>query len=315
MRNAQPRVSIAVPVYNGEKYIAEAVESILGQSYADFEVILCDNASTDRTESICREFALRDPRVRYVRSPVNRGIHRNFTRGAQLSQGEYFMWLAHDDKLAPEFLKSCVTVLDSEPDAVLAYPKAIEIDDQSEPIAYKEQSLNVTSLHPHERFREMMRMEHNCEALFGLLRGAIVRRTGLLGNYADADRVLLAELALYGRYSRIPEFLFLHREHVQRATNVYRTRFERTASLTPEDPGRIVFPHFRQFFEYLRAIGRAPLSWVERLRCGWATLQWVGQYWKRLLRDANVAARHVLRRILSARVSGQTPTGTSGRSI
>jgi len=224
-------------------------------------------------------------------------------------------WLAHDDKLAPEFLKSCVAVLDAEPDAVLAYPKAIEINDHSDPIAYKEQSLNVSSPRPHERFREMMRMEHNCEALFGLLRGAVVRRTGFLGNYADADRVLLAELALYGRYCRISEFLFLHREHVQRATNVYRTRFERTASLTPENPERIVFPHFRQFFEYLRAIQRAPLSWVERIRCGWATLQWVGQYWKRLLRDANVAAHYVFRRIFSARVSEQTPTGTSGRSI
>src|SRR5258708_40095698 len=112
MSSDQPRVSVAVPVFNGEKYVAEAVESILTQTYRDLEVILCDNGSTDRTEGICREYAGRDSRVRYSRNEVNRGIHRNFSRGAELARGEYFMWLAHDDKLAPGFLEWGVAALD-----------------------------------------------------------------------------------------------------------------------------------------------------------------------------------------------------------
>jgi glycosyltransferase involved in cell wall biosynthesis len=311
----KPRVSIAVPVFNGDRYIAEAVQSILAQTYQDFEVIICDNASTDRTEEICREFAGRDPRVQYRRNEVNRGIHRNFSRGAELSRGEFFMWLAHDDKLAPQFLERCVTALEGEPQAVLAYPKAIDIDDQSHAVVYKEQTLNVGSLLAHERFRELIRMEHNCEALFGLMRRKVLGCTGLLGNYADADRVLLAELALYGGYVKVPEFLFLHREHPLRATNVYPTRFQRTASLTPEKPAQIVFPHFRQLGEYLLCIHRAPLRWPERVRCWGEMICWTGRYRKRLIGDLKVVIKHTLRRIVRAIVNPRMPAATSGRSL
>jgi len=312
MSGDKPRVSIALPVFNGEKYIAQAVESILAQTFQDFEVIICDNASTDRTEEICRGYASRDLRLRYRRNEVNRGIHRNFTGGAKLSRGEYFMWLAHDDKLAPEFLERCVAVLDREPSAVLVYPKAIDLDDQGNAVAYKEQSLKASSPRANERFRELIRMEHNCEALFGLMRQNVLRRTGVLGNYADADRVLLAELSLYGCYFKVPEFLFLHREHPQRATNMYPTRFERTSSLTPEKPRQIVFPHFRQLEEYLQCIHRAPLSWTDRIRCYREMIPWTGKYWKRLVGDVKVVVKHILRRIMRAFISPRVPAATSG---
>jgi hypothetical protein len=224
------------------------------------------------------------------------------------------MWLSHDDKLAPEFLERCVAALDGDPSVVLAYPKAIDIDDQGKPIAYKEQSLNVSSLKAHERFRELIRMEHNCEASLGLIRGSVLRRIAVLGNYADADRVLLAELALHGYYHRVPEFLFLHREHPFRETNVYPTRFERTASLNPEKAVNIVFPHFRQFFEYLFSTRRAPLSWRDRTRCCWEMLRWTKQYWRRLVNDVKVVANYILRRILRVCLRWRLPTAASGRS-
>lgn len=313
MNAKRPRVSVALPVYNGEKYFAEALESALAQTFQDFEIIICDNASTDSTPEICRKYVERDPRVSYHRNEVNRGIHRNFTLAAGLSRAEYFMWLSHDDKLAPEFLERCVTALDLEPGAVLAYPKAIDIDHQGKPIAYKEQSLNVSSAKAPERFREMIRMEHNCEASLGLIRGDVLRRTAVLGNYADADRVLLAELALYGYYFRVPEFLFLHREHEQRETNVYPNRFQRTASLNPDQPTKIVFPHFRQLVEYLRRIRRAPLSWRDRIRCCWEMLGWTKRYWKRLVNDVHVVSYHVVHRIMRIFLSERAPAATSGR--
>jgi glycosyltransferase involved in cell wall biosynthesis len=311
MSSDKPRVSVALPVFNGEKYVAEALDSILAQTYTDFEVIICDNGSTDSTGEICRGYVDRDFRVRYFRNTVNRGVHRNFTRGVKLSRGEYFMWLAHDDKLAPEFLERCVAVLDREPSVVLVYPKAIDIDDQGNHLAYKEQNLNVSSPQAHKRFRELIRMDHNCEASFGLIRGDVLRRTGVLGNYADADRVLLSELALYGPYFKVPEFLFLHREHPLRATKVYPNRFDRTASLTPERPGKIVFPHFRQLAEYLLCIRRVPLTWRERIRCCQEMLRWTLQYWRRLQNDVKVVGVHILRRIMRALTRRRMPAATS----
>jgi glycosyltransferase involved in cell wall biosynthesis len=312
MSGERPRVSIALPVYNGEKYVSQAIESALAQTFQDFEIIICDNASTDSTPEICRGYAERDPRVSYHPNEVNRGIHRNFTRGARLSRGEYFMWLSHDDKLAPEFLERCVAALDREPGAVLAYPKAIDIDDQGKYLVYKEQSLNVSSPSAPVRFREMIRMEHNCEASLGLIRGDVLRQTAVLGNYADADRVLLAELALYGHYAKVPEFLFLHREHPLRETNVYPNRFQRTASLNPGNPPKIVFPHFRELMEYFLRIRRAPLSWRDRIRCCWELLRWTKRYCKRLVNDVQVAAYHILRRNKRTPLNRRAPAATSG---
>jgi glycosyltransferase involved in cell wall biosynthesis len=315
MSSDKPRVTVAVPVYNGDRYVSEAIDSILAQTFWDFEVIICDNASTDRTEEICRGYAVRDPRVTYRRNEVNRGIHRNFTLAARLSRGEYFMWLSHDDKLAPEFLEQCVAALDRDPSVVLAYPKAIDIDDHGNAIAYKEQSLNVSSAKPHERFRELIRMEHNCEASLGLIRGDVLRRTEVLGNFADADRVLLAELALHGYYFRVPEYLFLHREHPLRETKLNPSRFQRTASLNPGAPAKIVFPHFRQFAEYLRSIRRAPLRWRDRIRCRREMFGWARRYWKRLVYDVKVGIVQIVRRIMRIPMSPRPSAATAAKEL
>ena len=243
MSSHPPRVSVALPVFNGENYLAEALDSLLTQTYRDFEVIISDNGSTDRTQEICRGYVERDPRVSYLRSEVNRGVYWNFRRGFECTQGEFFMWLAHDDKLAPEFLERCVAALDHDPGAVLSYPKAIDIDEQGNHVMYKEQELNGGASKPHERFRGLISMEHNCEAIFALIRIELLRKIQVFGNFADADRVMLAELSLHGRYSQIPDFLFLHREHQLRATNVYpQSRFQRTAVLLSFQAGENRIP-------------------------------------------------------------------------
>jgi len=313
MSGKKARVSIALPVYNGDNYVGQALESVLAQTYTDFEVVISDNASTDGTEEICRSYASRDPRVQYFRSSVNRGVYWNFRRGLELSHGEYFMWLAHDDALAPEFLERCVAALDADPNAVLAYPKAIDIDENGKHLALKEQVLNAESLSPRERFRQLTRMEHNCEAIFGLIRVSVLRKVQVFGNLADADRVLLAELSLHGTYARVPEFLFLHREHPLRATNVYpASRFERTAVLLPEKAAKIVFPHFRQFGEYLLAIYRSPLSWRGRLLCYQDLLSWLWRYRGRLTSDIKSVISYVLRRILHISVGSRARAVTGG---
>ena len=124
-----PAVSICLPVYNGENYIAAAIESMLAQTFADFELIITDNASTDRTEEICRKFADNDSRVRYHRNERNVGGARNQAIAVQLSRGRYVRLSAHDDKIAPTHLEECVAGLEERPDAVIAFTSIVEINE------------------------------------------------------------------------------------------------------------------------------------------------------------------------------------------
>ncbi len=93
-----PAISIGMPVYNGEKYLREAVDSLLAQTFSDFELIISDNASTDATESICRQYEKADRRIRYIRQQENIGVVRNFQFVLRQAGAPYFMWAACDDK-------------------------------------------------------------------------------------------------------------------------------------------------------------------------------------------------------------------------
>ena len=106
----------------------------------------------------------RDSRIKFFRTDVNRGASWNFRRAVELATGEYFMYLAHDDKIDPVFLEKCVAVLDRQPEVMLVYPKAIEIDNQGQHLYQKEQDLAADSPQPQVRFRELIRMDHNCES-------------------------------------------------------------------------------------------------------------------------------------------------------
>jgi len=116
---ASPTVSIGMPVYNGEKYICEALNSLMAQTFTDFELIISDNASTDGTEAICREHTAKDSRIRYVRQPENRGGHWNFNFVLKEAKGIYFTWLAFDDALEINFLGETVNYMSLHNECVL----------------------------------------------------------------------------------------------------------------------------------------------------------------------------------------------------
>ncbi len=115
-----PRVSIGMPVYNGGLFIREALDSLLAQTFTDFELIISDNASTDGTESICREYADKDARIRYVRQAQNLGAAANFKFVLDESVGEYFMWAAADDVWLPTFVRVCVGLLEKKTSSGMA---------------------------------------------------------------------------------------------------------------------------------------------------------------------------------------------------
>lgn len=132
-RSYGPRVSVCIPVYNGAGYIAECMESILAQSFADFELIVCDNCSTDDTEAIVRSYA--DPRVRYIRNGKNLGLVGNANRCLQVASSEYVCLFHHDDVMLRENLARKVAVLDAHPGVGFVHSNLLLIDEAGRRVA------------------------------------------------------------------------------------------------------------------------------------------------------------------------------------
>ena len=150
--NAAPRLTIGLPVYNGEKYVAEAIEALLGQTFEDFELIISDNASTDGTAGICRRFGKQDSRIRYVRQPRNIGIAPNHNFVVHEARGELVKWASHDDLYARDMMERCVQALDENPQVVLAHPWTAMIDGSGQVTAAIEYPLNTASPSAPERW-------------------------------------------------------------------------------------------------------------------------------------------------------------------
>src|SRR4030095_1053135 len=148
-----PRVSIAIPTYNCVAYIAQSVESLLGQTYGDFELVISDNASNDGTEDVCRRYAALDKRVRYVRRTENIGGPGNFRYVYSLCSGEYHKWSTADDYWHPSFLQEAVAVLDERSDVVLCHPKARLIDAEGNALSDYDEKLHLVDDSPCMRFR------------------------------------------------------------------------------------------------------------------------------------------------------------------
>ena len=217
------RVSIGMPVFNGEEFIEEAIDSILSQTFKDFELIISDNASTDRTQAICLSYASRDRRIHYYRNKKNLGGPNNYNRVFELSSGEYFKWAAYDDVLCPSFLERCVSILDSDPTIVGCYCKTGRIDNKGTFLGFhNEKLLKKTGFQKtHERFRDLLGLYYITTPFHGLYRAKLFALSQRHGSYIGADRNLVAELSLLGRIYEIPDCLFLWREHPNSYTSIF----------------------------------------------------------------------------------------------
>jgi glycosyltransferase involved in cell wall biosynthesis len=273
MSDEGPKISIGLPVHNGRHHVAEAIESILGQTYRNFELIICDNASTDDTAAICQRYAAGDPRIRYHREPVNIGASANFNRSFQLSDGSYFKWAAHDDVLEPTYLEKCVALLEQHPDAVLCQSLVRIIDDEHRPLAnYDHSAFGTDSPCRSKRFGARLR-PRDCQELFGVIRSAVLRDTVLIDDHLGGDRTLLVELTLMGRFLLVPEFLFLNREHPRRFKRQHRHPTNELAWYAPGNTkggGRSRWRTLRTWILYakaLRAVQRRVDRLPERMRC------------------------------------------------
>ncbi len=271
----KPKVSIGLPVYNGEKYLEEALDSILAQTFQDFELIISDNASTDRTQEICLKYAENDQRIRYSRNAKNLGAAPNHNLVFQLAKGEYFKWAGYDDKIAPEFLSKCVEVLDKNSDAVLCMPQTSLIDEHGQYLGDFDYEADGELPDPGERFRNFTLKNKSGNYIYALMRVDSIAKTSPHGSYPSSDLVFIAELALYGPYHIVSEPLYFRRIHAEQSTKgSLQVERSRVAWFDSSLEGRIVIPKWRCLFGYIKAVNRAPLNVSKRFYCYRQIIRW-----------------------------------------
>lgn len=275
--SASPSVSIGLPVYNGERFLETSLRSVLTQTFEDFELIVSDNASTDRTGEICQDLAAGDARVRYSRNAENLGAAANYNRVFGLARAPYFKWAAHDDAYAPTFIERCLEVLEDDSDTVVCYSPAVFIDEDDREIGRETELLDYAHPRPSRRFHAWVveKREGWCHPVTGVMRAEALRRTRLIAPFVGADVTLIAELVLRGRVRRTSDFLFYRRDHSGRSTAGQRTMQEMTEWFDPKArAGRAYLPRWRWGSEYMRAIARVPMPPLEKLACMAIMARW-----------------------------------------
>jgi glycosyltransferase involved in cell wall biosynthesis len=272
-----------MPVYNGADYLPAAIESILAQHFGDFDLLISDNASTDATGEICRSFASRDNRIRYVRQPRNLGAAGNHNFLVTQSDSRYFKWAAHDDVLAPDFLGAAVDILDRRAEIVLASPASALVDEAGELLPFNperggmvdsanvcwpplpERNDGLTSANPAVRFEAVMLKMVMCVEIFGLMRRSALLRTSLQGPFGGADKVLLAQMALAGPFWLGQEVLFFRRCHAKQFSSSSSGAYRAVWFSGKKDS--ISQQQLKLLVAYCRAVGRTDLPLRQKINC------------------------------------------------
>ncbi|NJN32845.1 MAG: glycosyltransferase family 2 protein [Synechococcales cyanobacterium RM1_1_8] len=276
-----PKVTIGIPVYNGENFLREAIESVLNQTYGDFELLLCDNASTDLTAEICQEYVQRDSRVRYHRNPENIGLSRNLNRVFELSRGEYFKWAAHDDLIAPNYLSSCLAIMEADPEIVLCQSHIQVVGKEGKPIfagisdnddvvvtaVNANVSLPLDSQSPYVRLKAITVDATDWLQVYGLIRRDALLKTPLFGAFPADDMILLAQLALLGRFYTLPESLFSSRRHRDQSISLGMdySMHQFAIWLNPDKKGKLIFPHWEIIAKCWQSIQESHYRGVDKL--------------------------------------------------
>ncbi|MGI0034562.1 MAG: glycosyltransferase family 2 protein [Nitrososphaera sp.] len=280
-----------MPVYNGEKFIRESIASILRQSFRDLELIISDNASTDATERICREFATKDRRIRYYSNPVSTDVTENYNRVFHYARGDYFKWASCNDVCAQEFIYRCVDVLDRRPDVVLCYPKTGLFDTEITDAEDYEDNLDLQEEDPPSRFLHLIERMGLNNALNGVIRTEVLRRTPLHKHFAGSDINLMAELTLYGKFVEVPERLFYRRMNAE-ASACLGGEKHMQQYLWPQRRKAMLFRTWKSFWEYFAVVLRSPLTYRDKYTLYLKIMRWLRWSRWQLIREVKSAARY-----------------------
>lgn len=284
-------VSIGLPVYNGARYLRSALDSLVAQDYADFEIIISDNASEDETEAICREYGARDARIRYYRAERNMGPVWNAVRVYELARGEYFMLAAHDDLRHPQYLSRCVAELECNPRALFCCTAVNFIDADGHDITdvYAVRSFRPVGATPRERLRALARSTLWFD-IYSLIRTRALQETTFGQDLWGGDVLIVSALCLRGEVAEVPERLFSYRCFLDKSAE------DMAHAINPA--GSVAVSWIQLTLEMLKCIWRAPLGLTEKIG---ASLVFVSEFCVRnrvvsgyLNKEGFSGARHAL---------------------
>ncbi|MFS8084622.1 MAG: glycosyltransferase family 2 protein, partial [Acidobacteriota bacterium] len=276
----QPFISIGLPVYNGEPFLRQTLDSLLAQDCESFELIISDNCSVDGTAEICQEYQARDQRIRYSRNPANLGAIKNFNRAFELSRGTFFVWAGAHDLWHPSFVSRCAAILEKDASVVLAYSQTMLVNLDGDPIDIAPDRIDTRGMSPLERYRYLIWNLKWCNIIHGVIRSSALRNTRMFRDTFGPDHLLLAELSLEGAFAQIPEPLFYRRINRPDEGNDIEIWKKRTLqTLNPQTSSSRGEKSLTELFQelrnaHLRVLSRSQLGTgakvkgiVETLRC------------------------------------------------
>jgi glycosyltransferase involved in cell wall biosynthesis len=258
-----PRVSVGMPVYNGEEFIHQAIDSILQQTFEDLELVISDNASTDKSEQICREYAAKDKRVRYIRNEKNIGASDNYNAVYLNSDSEYFKWVSCSDICEEHFLEKCIEVLDADPSVILSYPKTVLFEKTIEDGQVFVDNMHIMDDNACVRYQQFMDRVQLNNAMNGVLRSKALKHSALIKPFFSSDTALMAELALYGKFYEVDGSYYYRRMDEKTATHL-KSADEVLKHYDPDMKNLMLFQEWKLQYEYFTAIRRAPITAAEK---------------------------------------------------
>ncbi|MGA7097551.1 MAG: glycosyltransferase family A protein [Acidimicrobiia bacterium] len=295
--HAFPHVTVGMPVFNGEPFLAATLDSVLSLDYPAFDVVVSDNASTDSTLSLLRDRAGADPRLRIVTTEINMGAGWNFNRVLELAEGKYFHWAGADDLMDRAFLSRCVNALEENPGAVLSYPRTMLIDADGEETGEFPNRLELADKSPSGRLRRYIRNIRLANPIFGVIRTEELKEAGGLGTFPSADLLTLGRLAIKGKFIEVDQVMFYRRMHEGQSWQGAGGHEGFAAWFDPLHPKRVVFPSWRLLGEFLRTSVLADIGAAEKLRCVLVVLvEWPRRRWRQMIGELTRTRRILFRR-------------------
>ena len=258
------KVSVGMPVYNSEHWISQSIESILSQSFENFELIISDNNSSDNTSEICKDYASKDNRVFFHKNEDNIGAANNFNKVFELSNGKYFKWASSNDLCGIQFLELCVQILDTYEDVVVASPRTQLIDKNNNVIQKLEEDLHLMQENSFDRFDTFLNKVTLNNVEQGLIRSSALNKTMLQAVYPNSDTILMSELAARGKFYQIQEYLLSRRITETSTTNLMSE--SQIAEFYSPDKSKISLQTIRVFLANLSIAFRIKTSFNQRLK-------------------------------------------------
>jgi glycosyltransferase involved in cell wall biosynthesis len=212
-----PVAVFGVPLYNGERHVAEALESLLSQTREDLAVVVVDDASHDRSPEVVQSYAAADARLTYVRNERRVGMVENWRRcfgeaRRRHPHAGFFAWGSDHDVWHPRWLEELVNVVSRRPEVVLAYPLNLGIDEEGRTVRREWRFDSSGQADVDDRLSSVVHGMSAGNMVYGLFRSDVLARCGVYRSLLNPDRLLLAEASLYGEFIQVPQLLW-HRRY------------------------------------------------------------------------------------------------------